>query len=68
MRALADATGFLLDRDKREQVLSREERRRQQEAYRRDLNLQVMDDRGRREGEAKRLQDLEQQSELKSVR
>lgn len=65
---LSEPMSLVLDCDKSEKVPSRELRRRRQEAYRRDLSMQIVEDAKRREWEATRVQQLEQQHELKSVR
>lgn len=65
---VSESMSLVLDCDQGEKVPSRELRRRRQEAYRRDLNMQIVEDAGRREWEVKRLQQLDQQHELKSVR
>lgn len=65
---LAEITGLLLDRDKVGKVPSRQERRRRQEEYRRDLTLQIKEEAQRRNREARRINQLEKQHELKSVR
>lgn len=64
----AEATGLLVDSDKAEKVPSREERRRAQDEYRKELNVQVADTATRREQLRRRIREMEHQHELKSVR
>lgn len=53
--------------DTTERVSSHEKRRAQQDEYRKALNMQVADLTERRENDARRLQELEQKDDLKSV-
>eukprot|EP00752_Nemacystus_decipiens_P003826 g3520.t1 len=60
------AEGFRLDVDEVNHVKDREQRRARQEAYRRELNLQVADSAARRELQAQEIKELEEWHELKS--
>ncbi len=61
------ATEFRLDVQETDPVKDREQRRARQEAYRRELNLQVADSEERREVDAQRIRELEARHELQSV-
>lgn len=61
------AAGFRLDVGQPNYAKDREQRRAQQEAYRRDLNSQVADAAQRREQNERRIRELEEKHEVKSV-
>lgn len=61
------ATKFRLDVQEIDPVKDREQRRARQEAYRRELNLQVRDSQERRQIDAQRIRELEARHELQSV-
>lgn len=61
-------TSLVLDRDKRNTIGSREERRQRQQAYLRELDLQVKEKREREGAAAKRMRHVEYQDEPMAVR